>query len=299
LLRAAGWALLAACLTSLAWGQEAPEPVDRSFYFIERSTEATELFNAKRVQEALAIFQELAANYADLDDEGYAALGVGDCLLGLGDVEAARAAYVQAKSTRPNLQAVVDERLIELELKGEVGEELIARLRAMVQSPDTDRHAVQWRLGRALQKRAVSLVQEAARAFRAAAEAQTPGCTPSARISWLAGHAVILDELGQDLLKIVDQVERSLELHTRDSRGAAGEQTQEWVLEREKSEYLVRTRDGGRLEFQVRQEAGSCEFQVQVNGKPLELTAEESRSLQRYQDRINELLNKAASRAKQ
>lgn len=294
--RAASAVLAAAGLLVPALAQDISDPVDRSFYFIERSAQATELFNQNRLQDALPIFQELAAGYSDLDEDGYVALGVGDCLLELGQLEAARAAYAQVKALRPDLQEEADLRLVGVELKGEVSDELIAWLRTAAEAPDADRAGMHWILGRALQKRAVSLVSEAAKAFRAAAEGGGAGGRGQKAPS-LTSHAALLDELGQDLSRLVNQVEKAFELRGLNPQAGADEPTPEVVAERVRSEHLLRGKDGRRLEFQVRQEEGSCEKQVLVNGNSLELSPEERQLLQRHQERINEILMKAASRA--
>ena len=90
--------------------------------------------------------------------------------------------------THPELGEQVAERLTELELAGEVSDELIARLRQEAGVEDERRHQANWRLGRALQKRAKSILVEAADAFRAVAESSS--CVP--KPFWVRRYGVLI-----------------------------------------------------------------------------------------------------------
>jgi Flp pilus assembly protein TadD len=66
---------------------------DRAMDFVERSVEATALYNQRKLPEALASFQLLLQEYGDLDEDGYVAMSLADCLHMLGRHDEARTAY--------------------------------------------------------------------------------------------------------------------------------------------------------------------------------------------------------------
>ena len=121
------------------------------------------------VEQALEIFQELVADYSDLDDDGYAAVGVADCLAVLARDDQARAAYERVAETHPELAAKAKEQLVELELVGQITESLVVELRLAADLGGDNRFLANWQLGRALEKYAKALLDEAATAFRTAA----------------------------------------------------------------------------------------------------------------------------------
>lgn len=279
-----------------AWAQNPGQEVDRSFRFIERMAQATDLFNADKPQEALDIFRDLAANYPDLDEDGDAAIGIGDCLSLLGLYDQARAAYQGAAAAHPNLQASIVERLADLDLAGEVSDEALARLRADAAS---GRPVAYWRLGRALQKRAQAMLTEAAKSFRAAETADASG-ELFPKPSMLTNHTAALEELGKDLGTLIGRTESfwsSLRGVPRKVAEAQAEAKEGIVgLERGKAEYLVRTKDGQRMEIQIRRES-DCDEQIVINGKTVQLKPEDQRRIQQYQVRINAILLEAAGQS--
>ncbi len=288
-------ALLAALL-GLGAAQAQPgagaDAVERSVDFVEKSTEATELLSRNRLQEALAAFRELAARYPDLDEDGYVAMAIGDCLAGMGRDAEARDAYRAAAAAHPALAPSVNQRITDLELAGEVTDALIERLRAAAASADKSRYSAAWQLGRALQKRAKTLLIEAAAAFRTAGEADTPVSRPDPGLT----QARALEALAAELGGLIDRLEdawgsarRAMRLPDRGEAAGAttGKGTAEWV---------VRTKDGRRIEFQMMWAAEPCDSrtQVTVNGKPLKLTDNQQSALKRHEDEIRAILLQAA-----
>jgi tetratricopeptide (TPR) repeat protein len=298
-------ALVQACLVLIGglypaawvWGQDAgAQDVERSFYFVERLSDATDLYNSGKPAEAMAIFQELVTNYPALDEDGYAALGIGDCLVQLNRNDQARAAYAAALAAHPALNSRVADRLAELDV-AEVNDESLDRLRAAAAS---GRAADLCRLGRGLQKRARDLLSEAVKTFRAAAESDSRELLPG--VMRLTGQAAALDELTQDLSSLVDRAEWSWAAVLRGAQGqnpaardAGG--NADLIKERGRAEYLLRTQDGGRVEIQMNSASGIEGEQITVNGRPIELTEAEKRLIQHHQDRINAVLMGAAGRS--
>jgi len=271
---------------------EGVDATERSMAFIDRSSRATELFNANKPAEALAIFRDLALNYADLDEDGYAALSVGDCLAALGRDDEARAAYASALSTHPGLATDISSRLIELELAGEVTDAMIEQLRAAAMASQEGRHAAQWRLGRALQSRARSLLAEAAKAFRAAAGRETPFG------SLLVGQADLLEELAGDLEAAISRADAAWGTARRPfwKRQCDGDEPASGrpLTEMLRCEWVARTKDGCRIEFQVGRDGKDGQVQVTANGKPIRLTRAQQLAIQRHGERINSILLEAA-----
>jgi tetratricopeptide (TPR) repeat protein len=272
------------------------QDVDRSFHFVERLSEATNLFNAGKPGEALAIYQELLADGVDLDEDGYAALGLGDCLVALSQNEQARAAYAAALAAHPESQSSVAGRIAELDVIV-ADDAALARLRASANSGN----AIDlWRLGRALQKRAESLLLEAGKTFRAAAAADSTELLPKFMARSMAGHVAVLDELTRDLSVMVKQTEltwavpqRANPLAPKIQEPATGPT---FSTQRQKAEFLLETKDNQRVEVQLHGESDRDPVQVTVNGRPIELTETEKQLIQRHRDRINAILMEAAGR---
>jgi hypothetical protein len=296
-----GWTPGLVILLSALWpvgplaAQDAAQNVERSFHFIERLSDATELFNAGKPAEALVIYADLASKSPDLDEDGYAAIGVGDCLASLNQNEQARAAYASAVAAHPDLKANVTTRLAELDV-AEATEEAIIRLGEAAKSGSaTDL----WRLGRGLQKRAETILAEASKSFKAAAASQSAELLPGYLARSLTSHVAVLEEFTRDLSAVVEQTESSWSARhvvrlAPKAPGAAIGPT--FTTERQKAEYLLQTPEGQRLEVQVRGESDYDAVQVTVNGKVVELSETEKQLVQRYQDRMNTILMEAAKR---
>ncbi|GMU23692.1 MAG: hypothetical protein AMXMBFR13_37700 [Phycisphaerae bacterium] len=295
---------LAVAVQTHAQRSEPPDPVDIALQFIDQTAEATDLFNVDRPQEALAIFQELKATAdahpeLNLDEDGYVAFSIGDCLAVMDQNDAARAAYLTAAATHASMQSRVAERLAELDLDGPVSEETIVRFRTAAQSPDQGGLSARWRLARALQARARDLLTEAVQVLRLAKEAQPAGLQPCPSPSWLESHAAVLEELGRDLALLIEQSEArwgSLRSAARETAEATDTPTTGPFSERMSAEHRLRTKDGKHLNIQIHRESEGGSTQLIVNGKPLELTPTQRRLVQRHQDRINAILMDAANR---
>lgn len=293
-------AMLLAGVAVPAQAADSTDPAERSVVFIDKASQATELFNASKPQEALAVFQELLAHYPDLDEDGYVAMGAADCLAALGRDEEATAAYRSTAASHPDMAATVSQRLIELELSGEPTDATISHLRVAAQARDASRHTAQWRLGRALQTRARGLLTEAAAAFRAAAVDDIPdGPGSLERFSrMLTSHAALLDELAGNLS---DLVRRSEEIsgsarspiakrsHRSDEMASDGA-----VTEKSRAEWSVRTKDARRVEFQSKCDETGGEPRITANGKPVKLTKTQVLMIRRHEERINAILLDAA-----
>ncbi len=288
----------------VALGQQVdPEDsIERAMYFVSRSAEATGMFNSNKPQEALMIFQELAAGYADLDENGYVATAVGDCLAALERDDEALAAYGAAAATHPELEDAVRQKIIELELAGRVTGELIDELRGAADEADDDTWlAANWRLGRALQKRASALLDEAAVVFRTAADAG--GSEIYLHRTTILHQATLLEELAEDLTSLIER----LESRWGPARGPvvppgcpeAQVSPSEIVTESQRCQRRIRTKDGRRIELRLETggEEPNAETKITVNGRPVTLTAAQKQIIQRHQYRINAILLEAAGQA--
>lgn len=275
-----------------AWGQPSADPLERSFHYVEKTSEATELFNSNRPREALAIFQELTASYSDLDEDGYAALSVGDCLAAMGEYDSARRFYTDLTASRPALQAKIADRLLDVELlSGVIGEETLARLRAAAAGgPEGDVLKGRVRLGWALEKKARALLAEAVDAFRSAAQ-----------MGWIKGdggfgrHALLIEEINQDLASLMAQTEALIGARAQPPQQVANDAGNAAHVETGRADFVLRTCDGRRFEWQIRRDAGTG-MELQVNGRRIELTEDEKRIIQRHEERIHAILLRSAER---
>lgn len=175
--------------------------------FVERSVEATELYNQRKLPEALAAFQMLLQTYGDLDEDGYVATSLADCLYLLERYDEARAAYESVIAAHPDLEPVVRSRLRELALLGEPDDFLLDELRAAAAMETEDAYGIKVQLGRALQKRAAALLIEAMEAFQSAAGTEPHLAQPTRRR--IASHAEMLAEIQEDLHSLIERIERS------------------------------------------------------------------------------------------
>lgn len=278
-----------------AQAQSTQDSLDRSLDFVDKTAQATELFNSDQTRAALDLFRQMATNYPDLDEDGYVGLSIGDCLAALGEYDQARTAYAALLAGRPDLQSKVEARLVDAELlSGTISDGTLARLRAEAAgTQDGDTVKSRMRLAWALEKRAHALLAEAASLFRSISQ-----------VGWVKGdnessrHALLLEEINQDLARLMAQTDALFGSRTLPQCDGDSEDRKSAVrTERRRVECVLRTPDGKRFELQIRraQEAGAEE--ILVNGRSLELSEDEARLIQRHQDRINALLAQAAARA--
>lgn len=180
---------------------------DRAMEFVERSVEATELYNQRKLPEALAAFQMLLQTYGDLDEDGYVATSLADCLYLLERYDEARTAYESVLATHPDLETVVRPRLRELALMGEPDDFLLDELRAAAAAETEHAYGIRVQLGRALQKRAAALLTESMEAFQSAVGTEPHLTQPTRRR--IASHAEMLAEIQEDLRSLIERIERS------------------------------------------------------------------------------------------
>lgn len=280
---------------ALAQAAGGVDAVDRQFQFIDKGEEAIRLFNEGRTADALDVFRRLAASYPDLDSDGLVALSIGDCLAALDRDEEARKAYQNAEALYAHLAGVVRQRLIELELSGEVSEALIDELRGDAQAEGEQREIARWQLTRGLQKRARSLLAEAVEVYRQASPAVHGE-------RWIQEYASTLEEIVQDLGSLIEQRERRWGTARKPLRLEDGDpcahRTPETKREGYSAEWTVLTRDGARVEFRMVVNERDPQTQVTVNGKPVELTPVQRKLVERHQDRIDAILLEAAQAAR-
>ena len=279
------WGLLA----RVTLGQSGAEDVDVAFTFIDRAAEATEHFNEGRAAEALAIFQGLLEKYPDQDADGYVSLSIGDCLFALDRFDEAVAAYQRTVNQHPELARAVADRLAEVQLARPVTDALLDELRRRAES-GSDRGQARWRLGRALQKRAAELLEEAMVTFKAAAQENAA----SLRVQLLSAHVTYLQELGIDLTQLIQQFESICALNLPDRflinrLASRADKSPRIVAERAQAEQVLRTSDGQRYQVQVRVDAPGSDGQVIINGRPVPLTDAQRKLIQRHYDRINQI----------
>jgi tetratricopeptide (TPR) repeat protein len=266
------------------------DPVEREMTFIDGLADATDLYNEDQYDAALRLFQSLVQSYRDLDTDGYAVLGLADCLAALGRVEEARQTYESAVTPDPHRQEVVRSRLDELQLRGPITDAVLDQLRAGVQNSVNARFASAWRLARAIQKQAAQRLAEAAEAFRTAAEA--PGEKPCSS-QRLTNHAIYLDELVGDLKFLIDEIEGHLTIprNIEPSGTPAEPVTQELRLQQ-----TIQMPDAQRVQIEIEQQADAAN--IKVDGKTIQLTPAERQLIRRHQDRINAILLKAVDQAR-
>ena len=264
--------------------QEAIDPVESRATFIDKSAEATDLYNGGKYAEALAMFQSLQQSYADQDADGYVALGLGDCLAALGRIDEARAAYQSAITPDAHRQELIRNRIEELDLKGPITESVLDRLRTSMNQPGAARFVSSWRLARALQKRSADLLAEAAAAFRTAA--QGPGEKPCAS-DQLMNHAAYLDELVADVKFLVSEVESQFNFKSIGGPDAVDQSRPE--ARTRHAQETIEMPDGSRVEVEIDQQPHGPTV-VKINGKESQLTMAQRQLLLRHLDRINQII---------
>jgi hypothetical protein len=267
----------------------AGDPVARSMAFIDGTAQATELFNSGKTQEALAMFQNLAANYPDLDEEGFVALSIGDCLFDLQRSVEARAAYDAVLAVHPDLRDTVDQRLLDLDASGEVTDAVIDRLRKAAEAQDAGRYAANWGLGRVLLKKAKSMLDEATTAFRAAIRNPI-----SNELDVAASSASRLDVA----IDILNHMIQDLEDRLQNPRAAAPRQrstgSKGFPGATQEIRWIVRTNQDRRLSFDITIGTKPCETRVSLDGTPIRLSEGQQLLLETSVEEIARLLGKAS-----
>jgi tetratricopeptide (TPR) repeat protein len=278
------------------------DPVERSMTFIDKTMQATKLANDNKTKEALALFEKLAADYGDLDEDGYVAIAIGDCLATLERLEEARTAYKNAAEAHPELANSVRQRLVELELAGQVSEVLVEDLRVEAANQDEATAAAYWRLGRALQKRAKATLIEAATAFRLAGSVE-PSQISLVRPAPMRRQAAMLDELAEDLGALIDQSEEKWgwlrQLMVGGSpRGRAKPVKPDLVVHARRCEYTVQTREDPPIRLEITQDQDDCAMRCAADGEPIRLTETQKLLIGRHEARISAILLEATEHGK-
>ena len=291
------WAVAAALIaavaappTGRAQGASAEDPMDRTFRFIEQTADATEVLNRGDVAEALPLFEALAAAYPDLDEDGYVAMAIGDCLAALERDDDARLAYEVALAAHPELAKRVENRLTNLALAGNVTDALLAKLRQAVQAGDDRSAGAAWQLAWALEKRSRALLDEAVDAFRLMAEDEE-AFEPLVRAA--KHHANAVEGLVGDLDTLINRIEDmwpSARMRTTLDDFCAQKNAMIDGIEKVRAGWAVRLRGGERRELRIQHGQGEGDLQVTVDGKPIVLTPAQSASLKLHLDRISAIL---------
>lgn len=266
-----------------------PDSPDRQMQFIEKSVEATDLFNQRKLPEALQAFEVLVRDYGDLDQDGYVATSLGDCLQALGRHEEARAMYESVAAAHPEMAEPIRQRLWEIKLAGEPDDAILAELRSLASGELENVYAIKVQLGRALQKRALAMLAEAVTVLREAAESDASQMQPARRT--IVGQAEMLAELKEDLSSLIARLER----------GWAGMKTIKELTEPCetpdsiqgcRSDWTSRAADGQSIKLETQwQDDGTVK--ATVNGRPIQLNATQELIIRRHQERINAILTEA------
>ncbi|HON68275.1 MAG TPA: tetratricopeptide repeat protein, partial [Phycisphaerae bacterium] len=266
------------------------ESLDREMAFVEKSIEATDLFNERKLPEALAAFEALLRDYGDLDEDGYASMSLADCLFGMGRLSEARAAYQAVMQNHPGLVKMVQHRLRELELLGEPDENFIAELRAAVASETESAYTLQLQLGRALQKRAMGLLSEAMTAFRSAVATEPDLAHPTRRL--VTNQIEILAEIQEDLSALLDRLERHwTPIKTLEEIAAANDESAPQI-EGYRAEWTAGRSGSSTVHVEVTLD-DQGNVKATANHRPIRLNETQSLIIRRHQERINAILLEA------
>ena len=287
---------------------------ERLMTFVEKTAHATDLFTQQKHAEALAAFEELAKNYADLDEDHYVSLSLADCLYAMGRHDQARAAYKaiaddpSAITSNPKLKQVVKNRLRDMELAGlRVSDALVAELRQEISSATGDQLlAAQMQLGRALQKRAAELLKEAVGLFRTVGEKDQRLANPGQRA--ISSQLAVLAEIQEDLASLVDRAEKTWsmvrtwrEITDRSSANSGmAEYRAAWAVQMAADAQStnaqsphVQPANAQTVSVQVAWNNGQSQPEVLVNGKAVKLNSTQALILQRHAERMNAVVQEA------
>jgi len=269
---------------------DANDPVERSMRFVDQSLKATELYNSGKTDQSLEIFQELLARDQVLDEDGYVAFSVGDCLAVLKRIDQAKAAYELAGRLHPDLGPQAVQRIIELSLAGEITDDLINSLRSAAGVEDQSRYLANLQLGRALEKRARTLLMEAVSAFQTA-------CGPDSTIFETPNFTTVkklADDLDADVTKMEKRWGKPGQpLGTSLQTVSTSQKVSIVVEEQSKAEA------GGNSSttYQVTIDKDG-KTQITAEGQPVKLTDAQQNLIKNHQQRINEILAEAAKEKK-
>jgi tetratricopeptide (TPR) repeat protein len=262
--------------------------------FVTASAEATRLFNVGQYTEALDRFLQLEANYPGSDTDGFVALSIGDCYQALGLYDQARQQYEAVQAAHPELADRLRDRLFDIAMETEVPDAMIEDLRIAFYEAGTNNGPAAWRLARALQQHARSLLQEAAETFRQASADQT--IVPGAK--FLRKQALLLDSLKDDLTTVINRVERIARgAPLCEGRAAALPEGQIVSPGKVVARWTAVTSDGEQIEFEIEREDRCGPVAVRINGRPVELDDNYKVLIQHHGERISALLLEAADAA--
>jgi tetratricopeptide (TPR) repeat protein len=265
----------------------AADATDRSMAFVEKSVEATNLYNQRKLPEALAMFQELTQKYPDLDEDGYVMMGLADCLHALGRNDEARAAYQSVAARHVDQKETALSRIRELEVAGvQITDALIKELQQAAAAAGDNQISAQLQLGRALQKRAAALLKEAVTAFRSAGEKSRD--IGAAGQQTIAEQAAVLAEIHEDLASLVDRVDKTWggmrtlgEIARSTSPDGGGANIADY-----RAEWTTVAGGDKRSSIQVSWSKGQTAPRIVVDGRIIPVNSTQARVLQRYQERM-------------
>ncbi len=255
--------------------------------------EATDLLNAGKPAEALPIFQELTAQDADLDSDGFAMLSMGDCLTQLGRPEEARRVFLKTAAAHPERKAEIDQRLLDLELAGPITDDLILRLRAAAGVPDDSRYVGAWNLGRALQKKAKELLDDASNQITLAGLGNLRDPSPGA-------FQAVLADIREQLASAIAELENRWRRGTIDEEGMDGGKSVRPTPSNVVScrwEWTIQSSEEKPIRMEIRQDAIDEKTAISVDGKTVELPRTQAALIRMHQERISRILSEAAGRS--
>ncbi|HSW44433.1 MAG TPA: tetratricopeptide repeat protein [Phycisphaerae bacterium] len=281
------------CSTApLLWGQSAnpDDAIARSMRFVEESMAATDLLNAGKPAEALVLLQQLSREQPELDEDGYVAITLGDCLALLGRGPEARETYAAAAVVHPQRKVEIEQKTIAIDLAGPISDELIARLRKSAAVSGEEPSVAAWQLARALQKRARDLLNEAIDSFTRAYESGLAvPFRPCRGEQW-----PVLIDLSRQLSLFIGRFEERWArypqqplLHDETKPGATADEGEPLMTE---AAWTIQQPDGRRVVFELLQPEAKAPPQITADGRPVNLTPDQTALVRAYQQRISEIL---------